>query len=185
MLEFAEHDVGVDVTLPGMQKCFGKLADDAETVFLPQANGAFVGADDEVELHGLEAAGASVIEGMDAHRACDASPNGRRGGDITTICNVRATASLVRLQKVCAEDDAFLLGNENLVFIGKPIKKCFFSAQVSWQRVGIAGANDGFENAPDRVAIARVSMANREHGHMIVACRSKKHGADDSPLRAK
>jgi hypothetical protein len=163
-LEFAKHDVGVDVTLLGMQECFRKLAYDAEAVFLPETDGAFVGADNEVELHGLEAASAGVIQGMDAHSACYTAAGGGWGGDVAAICDVRATAVPVCFQKVGTENRALLLGDENLVPMREPIKKCFFSAQVSWHRVGVAGANDRFEDGPNRVVIARMSMANKEHG---------------------
>ncbi len=63
-----------------MKECPRQSADDLEIEALSEADGALVRGDDEVELHGAEAAEAGLVEGMGAHRPSDAATGltGRR-----------------------------------------------------------------------------------------------------------
>lgn len=54
-LKLLKHHKRVDEAKLGMSERTGQSADDRESKFLPQADGGFVGRDDEVELHGAKA----------------------------------------------------------------------------------------------------------------------------------
>lgn len=103
-----------------MEECFGEAADDFEAEALPEANGAFVGADDEIKLHGAEAAGFGVGEGMDAHGAGNAASGGVRGGDVAAVGDVGAAALLVGAEEIGADDGGGFFGDEDLVVAGEP-----------------------------------------------------------------
>jgi len=75
-LEMAVHDEGVDVALRGVVESAGQAAYDFEAEFLPEADGLFICADDNVELHGAKAACAGVVERMGTHGAGDAATSG-------------------------------------------------------------------------------------------------------------
>src|SRR5277367_3682604 len=72
-LKLTVHDEGVDVALFRVVEGSGKATDNFEAEFFPEAHGHFVGTDDDVELHGAEAAFAGAVERMGAHRAGDAT----------------------------------------------------------------------------------------------------------------
>jgi hypothetical protein len=55
-LKIAIHDEGIYQAQGRVLKGPRKLPDDLEPAALPQANGALVGADYEIELHGAKAA---------------------------------------------------------------------------------------------------------------------------------
>src|SRR6267143_1303170 len=55
LLEELVHYVGIDQALRGMVEHLGERTHDAEAEGPPQRHRAVVGADHEVELHGLEA----------------------------------------------------------------------------------------------------------------------------------
>src|SRR5215469_13067103 len=89
-LQVAEHDQGVDVAFRRMVESTREATDNFEAQALPEADGALVGADDEVELHRTKAPGFGVFKRMGAHSAGDAAPGGPGGGDVAAIGNVAA-----------------------------------------------------------------------------------------------
>ena len=74
---------------------FGKPPSDFESEGLPEADGSGVGADDEVELHGAEAALPGVGEGVEAHGAGDSSALGGGGGGVAAVGDVGTAALLI------------------------------------------------------------------------------------------
>src|SRR5437879_11353084 len=103
-LEIAIHDVSIDIAERWMKKSFGKPADDFKIEALPQFDGAFVGADYEVVLHGAKGAFACAIQRMSAHCARHAAAHRRHRSHVAAIGDVRSAATLIRLQAVGAND---------------------------------------------------------------------------------
>jgi len=103
-----------------VEECLREAADDFEATTLPEADGAFVGADDKIELHGAEAAGFGVGEGVSAHGASDAAAGGVRGGDVAAVGDVGAAALLIGAEEIGAEDGGVFFGDEDFVVIGEP-----------------------------------------------------------------
>src|SRR5215472_12918205 len=97
---------------------------------------------------------------MRTHRTGYAATCGCWRGHVTAICHMGASAPLVCSQIVRAENDALIFRDENFVLLGKPIRKSFFSAQISRQRVCVACPNYEFENRPDSVTITRLRGTN-------------------------
>jgi hypothetical protein len=60
-----------------------------------------------------------------------------------------AAALLVGTQEVGADDLAVQLGNKDLAPGSHPIGNGVGPTHVSWQGIGFAGTNDGFEYPPD------------------------------------
>src|SRR5690242_20821152 len=81
-------------------------AHDLESAGLPDANGPFVGRDDEVELHGAEAQGDGTLQGVLAHRAAEAASTCARRNDVAAVRHVSTAAVLVGFQEVRADDSA-------------------------------------------------------------------------------
>src|ERR1700743_259694 len=75
-LKAAVHDEGVDVALRGVVEGAWQTAHDFEAEFLPEADGLFICADDNIELHGAKASCSGVVERMGAHGAGDAATGG-------------------------------------------------------------------------------------------------------------
>jgi len=71
-----------------VEEGFGEAADGFESAALPETEGALVGGDDEVELHGAEATLFGVVEGVEAHGAGDsAALLGGSGGVAAGACS--------------------------------------------------------------------------------------------------
>src|SRR6266436_4269761 len=117
-LEIAKHDVGVDVAQRRMKEGFGKLANDFKIEALPQADGAIVGANHEIELHRAKPAFARAVQGMSAHCACNSAAHGCNRSHVAAIRDVRSAALLVRLHEVSSNDIAVILRDENLAYEG-------------------------------------------------------------------
>ena len=83
-----------------------------ETEMFPQTDGARVGGDHEVELHGPKAAGARVLQRVLAHAAGHAAPRGIARGHVAAVRHVRAAARLIGAQIICAEQPSAVLGDE-------------------------------------------------------------------------
>jgi hypothetical protein len=150
-----------------MKKCAREAADNFETETLPEAHGAFVGADDEVELHGAKAAVFGVIERMRAHGAGYTATGGGRSGHIAAVGDVGAAAVLIGAKEIGADDVGVVVGDEDLVGGREPKGESSFASDVARKGVGFAGAKDGFKNGPDGVGVGGESGANREHRGMI------------------
>jgi hypothetical protein len=165
--EGAVHHVGVGVAGCGMKKCSGEAADNFEAETLPEAHGAFVGADDEVELHGAKATVPGVIEGMSAHGADYAETGGGRSGHVTAVGDVGTAAVLIGAKEIGAEDVAVVVGNEDVVGGREPKRESGGASDVARKSVGFAGAKDGFEDGPDVGGVGGNGGTNREHGRMI------------------
>ncbi len=83
-----------------------------------EPHGAFIRADDEIELHGPVAAQARVLQGVLAHSASDPPPGGCRARHVATVADVSSAAGLVRAHVIGADNDAVLLGYELLLIGG-------------------------------------------------------------------
>src|SRR5215471_5865527 len=97
---------------------------------------------------------------MRTHGAAYSAARGFWRGHVTAIRHVGTSTALVRSQIVRAQNRLAIFGNEDLVLVRKPISKCVFSAQISWQRVCVTRPNHGFENRPNSIMIARLRSTN-------------------------
>lgn len=123
-LQLTVHHERINGAENRMHKRAGQPADDFELQTLPEPHRALVGADDEIKLHGVEAAGFSVLDGMQAHRAGDAAAVGPRRGHVTAIGDVRATALLVRAQVIRTDNFAIFFRDKNFVAPRVPVGEC-------------------------------------------------------------
>src|SRR5262245_66545270 len=98
-----------------MIECLGKLADHIEAEPFPEPDGSLVGTYYEIELHRTKAALGSVPQRMFAHHGCDSAAARFGCGHVSAIGHVAATAALVRLQIITADDLALIFRDENLV----------------------------------------------------------------------
>src|ERR1700683_2635076 len=138
-----------------MSKRRGYAADDIKSETLPQVNGTLVRSDHKIELHRVEAAPTSVIQRVRAHGTGHAASRRRWGSDVAAVGDVRATAALIRLQKVSAQYGSVFFRNEDLVSRRHPIGQSFFATHVCGQRIRFSGTDRRFENVPDRVCVGR------------------------------
>ena len=128
-------------------------ADNREAHRLPQADGALVGRDHEIELHGAEAACLRAHERVYAHRPRDAASRCARRDHVAAIGDMRPAARIVRAQIIGADYLAILNRDVHLVLRSKPVGERSIPLHVARQRVGLAGADDRFEDAPDRLLV--------------------------------
>ena len=147
------HDKGVDIALFRVVEGFGQATYDFKAEFLPKADGNFVCADDDVELHGAKAAVSSSIERMRAHGAGNATSRSPGSGHVSTIGNMAASALLVGAEVISAEDFSVFFGNECLVIGRVPVFERLLAGEVAREGIGFSGADGGFENLPDGVCI--------------------------------
>src|SRR5208283_4619796 len=147
-----------------------EAANNLEAETLPEAHGAFVGADNEVELHGAKAALCSVIEGMRAHGTGYSATGGGGGGHVAAVGDVGTAAILIGAEEIGADDVAVVVGDEDFVSGREPKGERGVSRDVARKGIGFAGAKDGFENRPDGVGVGGERGTNREHGRMIRQC---------------
>src|SRR5260370_41514556 len=96
-LENAIHDVGVDVTARRMLKGVGKAADDLKAKALPKADGAPVGADNEIGLQRSESSLARAVERMGAHRSSRSAARSGNGWHVAAIGHGRSAGLLLSL----------------------------------------------------------------------------------------
>src|SRR5215469_5892013 len=119
--QFPIHHIGVRVAQSWVKKRVGKAADDLKAVFLPEADGAIVIADNEVELHRSKITCTGLFDRVDTHRAGNSAADGGRRGHVSTIRHMRSAASLACPQVVRAEYDAILFGDEDFVLRVQPV----------------------------------------------------------------
>ncbi len=128
----AVHNVGIHVALFGVVESAGQAACDFEAEFLPEADGDFVGADDDVELHGTEAAFPGTVEGVDAHGAGDAPASGPGCGHVSAVGYVAAPALLIRSQ-VIGTEDFFIFFRDKCFMMGcVPVFQGLFAGEIAW-----------------------------------------------------
>jgi hypothetical protein len=163
-LEGAVEDVGVGVAMGGVEKGVGEAADGLEAEALPEAEGAVVGVDHEVELHGAVASGFGVVERVEAHGAGDSLAGEGCGGDVAAVDDVRAAALLIGSEVIGADDLVVVVGDEDFMSGSEPIGQGGFAGHVARQGVGVASADDRFDDGPDGVGVARAGGADGEHG---------------------
>jgi len=158
-----------------MEEGFGEAADGFESAALPEAEGALVGGDNEVELHGAVAALSGVVEGVEAHSAGDSAALLGGRGSIAAVGDVGSAAGLVGTEEVGANDLAPILisvftdtligvfRDEDLMLAREPVGESGFAAGVAGESVGFSGADDGFEDGPDRFGVFRFGRADGGH----------------------
>jgi hypothetical protein len=98
-----------------MKERSGEAADNFEAKTLPAAHGAFVGADDKVELHGAKVTIPDVIEGMRTHGAGYSATGGGRSGHVTAVGDVGTAAVLIGAKEIGANDVAVSVSDEDFV----------------------------------------------------------------------
>jgi hypothetical protein len=146
-----------------MEESAGQTTDDFEAKTLPDAHCALIGRHNEVELHGAETAFAGAFQGMRAHQSRDAAAGGLTRRHIATISCVRSAALLVSPEIVSADKAAGILDNEDFVSGREPVVERLSLGEIAGQGIGLPGADGGFEDAPDGVA---VRLDCRTHGHV-------------------
>jgi hypothetical protein len=109
------HDQRVDELTARVPECPREPADRMKTQSLPQADSRFVAGDDEIELHGGEAARLGVGQRMGGHGTTDPATRGPGRGHVGSIGHMRAAASLVGAKIVCSDDLAVVVRDEDLV----------------------------------------------------------------------
>src|SRR3546814_13875874 len=85
---------------------------------------------------------------------------------------MRAAARLVGAQIIGAENDALRFRDERLLVRPQPIGERIGLAHVASQRIGLAGADHGFEANPDSGGIIR-SEERRVGKEGVSTCRSR------------
>jgi len=145
----------------------GKAADSLEAEALPEEQGALVGLDYEIELHGVVASLSGVFERMGAHGSSDSFAGEGRGGDVAAVGYVGAAALLIGAEVVGADDLASVFGHEDFMVVCEPIRQSRFARHVAPQGVGVSGADDRFDDGPDGDGVAKIGRADGEHGAMI------------------
>src|SRR5215469_9690515 len=121
-----------------MAEGVGQPPDSRKTATFPQLDGALVGCDDEVELHGAETARPRCVERMHAHGECYAAAGCIGSGDVTAIGDVRAAAALIRLQIIGADNRAVVFGDEEFMLRRAPIGQRLVPAPVARQSISLA-----------------------------------------------
>src|SRR5579871_6887399 len=128
-----------------MRESAGQPPDDREAEALPELHRALVAADDEIELHGAKAALLGMRQRMCAHGARHTAAHCAWGDYIAAIGHMRATALLIGLEIIGADDQAVALGDENLMHRRMPVGQRRVARDVAWNGVGLAGAEGRFE----------------------------------------
>src|ERR1700676_1080288 len=90
---------------------------------------------------------------MRAHGARHATAGGPWSRDVAAVGHVRAASLLIRLQEISAEKLGDLFRDKYFVARSEPIVEGIFARHVSGQGVGIAGANGGLQNRPNRIGV--------------------------------
>src|ERR1035438_717848 len=109
------HHVGIGVARERVQKGLREAAHNYEAQTLPEAHGAFIGADDKIKLHGAEAAGFGALKRMCGHGAGNSAADGGSRSDVAAVGDVGAPALLIGAKKISADDARVLIGDEDFV----------------------------------------------------------------------
>ena len=125
-LKLLVHHEGVHVACVRVQECLWEGSYDGEAAALPEVDGALVGADDEVELHGAEALGARLVEGVPAHAAGDSAAGCRCCSHVSAVGYVRAAALLIGAEVVAAQDGTVFFGYKDVMISGEPVTEPIF-----------------------------------------------------------
>jgi hypothetical protein len=139
-------------------------SDKVESQVTPKLYRAFVGTDHTVELHGSKASSSRTPQRVLAHRRCNAPADRVRRGHITAVGDVGTAAPLIRVQIIGSGHQFVRLCDEYLVIGGKPVCQRVGSAPVTWQRIGFACPQYGFDYAPNGVGVCKCGSANSQQG---------------------
>jgi hypothetical protein len=148
-----EHHIGVDMAARRVVEGVRQRAGDRKAHALPQLDGAAVGADHEIELHGAEAELLGLLDRVDAHRPRDAFLCLLVGDDIAAIGDMGAAAALVGAQKIGADHAAHVFGDEHMMAARVPVGERLGAGDVAGDWIGLAGAKHRLKQAPDRVVV--------------------------------
>jgi len=143
-----------------MEEGLGQAAYGFEAEILPDANGALVGTYYEVELHSAKAALAGALQGMGAHGPGEAAAGSLRGGHVTAVGHVIAAALLIGAEEVGGDYMAMVIGDKDFVAGGEPIDEGLVAGEIAGKGIGFAGADGGFEDAPNGIAIVFGGWSN-------------------------
>src|ERR1700694_2732034 len=144
-----------------------KTADDFKSEILPKPDGALVGADDKIELHGTESASFSVVERMHTHRTRHASAGGAKGGHVAAIGYVRASSLLIGVQEIGPDHFLVFFGNEYFIAGGEPVGESLLPRHLAGQCVSCPGTDGGLDDFPDRIGVAAAGGTYGYHGTNI------------------
>src|ERR1700736_2869732 len=101
---------------------------------------------------------------MHAHRPCQPASTGVFRDNITAIRNVAAATAIVGAQVIGADDPSSVFRDEHLVARCAPIGKRVGARYVARQRVGLLGAEDGLDHAPNGIIVELFSGADYAGG---------------------
>src|SRR6266446_1233027 len=121
MLQVPMHHKGIDQAERRMSKHPRQGPHDGEPTALPQPYRPLVAGDDEVELHGREAALTCVVKRMGAHHPCHPSTGSIGRNDVTAVGHMAAAAAIVGAQEIRSENSLPCFGDENIMPHRMPI----------------------------------------------------------------
>lgn len=158
------HDHCVDEAVHRMIEPLGDDTYDIEPKAAPKPYRPLIGTDDEIELHGQEAAFGCPCKRVFAHGRRNASSTHASGRCVAAIGDVRAASALVWVHIVSPHHALADGCHEYLVLRGEPVRKRLAAVPVPRQRVCLAGHQYRLENAPHSVGIADLGMSNDQGG---------------------
>lgn len=143
--------MGIDVAQGLVAESSGKCADGGEAVLFPEGYGGEIGADDDVELHRVEAEGLCLAKGMLAHQAADAFSACCGCDHVAGVRDVGTATGLIGFEEVAAED---LIAFDSDVGMGsEPIGEEGFVSGAGFEDVGITGGDDFTEDLPHGLGV--------------------------------
>src|SRR5512135_188383 len=113
-LKFPIHHIGVDKPARRVCKSSRQSTHDGEAAALPQAYRPFIAGNDEVELHGCEAAFARPLKRICTHGARHAASACIGRNDVAAICDMAAAAAVVGAQIISTDDLTAILCDKDL-----------------------------------------------------------------------
>ena len=180
-LKRLKHDQCVNIAFRQAKRAW-KASHDLEPHPLPQADCAFVGADDEVELHGPIPTSSSVGERVFAHAAGDASTHRRSTCHITAVTYVVPATALVWPHIISPEDFAVILDDERFLLRSHPVIERVSLTHCWIERVGRSITNGWQNDCGDGLCISRLDFPD-QHGGPVRQATCVRHWAKaDSPL---
>ncbi|MDB5302506.1 MAG: hypothetical protein JWM97_55 [Phycisphaerales bacterium] len=133
-----------------MSKGFRQIANNSKAERLPKPHRALIRAHDQIKLHGSESPGSGEFQGMLAHHAGNSAPRCIRGGDVSTIGDMRAASRLIRAQVISADHSIVVFRDKSFTIGAGPVSDRLRLRHIPRQRVRLACANDGLDDGPYR-----------------------------------
>ena len=147
---------------------FWQRADDFEAMFLPEVYSSFIGRDDGIKLHGLEAERHRLLLRVAAHRGGNAASTGVCRDYIAAVADMRSWSLLVGFKVIGPENALVLIFRDvGADRLQEPNLSGVLVGHFGIKGIGFARPEHGLQHAPKSGPVVLCGFAKCDHGSEV------------------